>query len=267
MSEQHAEFYHSPLAASTYDLLTAQANPQVQGDVAFYLDCAHRFGGPVLELGVGTGRVAWPLVEVGFAVTGLDGAPPMLAEARRKGAARPAEQRARLRLEQGDMAAFDLGATFALALIPFSAFQHLAEPAAQRACLARAHRHLQPGGHLVLDVFDPWLDRCVPDAITPNPDREARDPVTGQRICRRSIRRQNDPLRQLILETFRIELFAADGTLLASQDGTHALRWACRQEMRYLFELTGFAVVAEYSDFERAPPAYGQRQIWVVRRG
>ena len=43
------------------------------------------------------------------------------------------------------------------------------------------------------------------------------------------------------------------------------LRWTHRQEMRYLFELTGFEVEAEYSDFHRSPPAYGREQIWLAR--
>ena len=44
------------------------------------------------------------------------------------------------------------------------------------------------------------------------------------------------------------------------------MRWTYRWEMRYLLELTGFEVVAEYGDFRGSPPAYGQEQVWVCRR-
>ncbi len=66
------DFYNSGLVIRTYDLLTEQANQQISGDIAFYLDYARRFGGPILELGVGTGRVAWALAEAGYEVVGLD---------------------------------------------------------------------------------------------------------------------------------------------------------------------------------------------------
>jgi len=42
------------------------------------------------------------------------------------------------------------------------------------------------------------------------------------------------------------------------------LRWTYRYEMRYLFELAGFTVVAEHSDFKGSPPRYGAEQVWVV---
>ena len=82
------DFFASDLVVATYDLLTEQANQQIAGDVAFYLDCAKRFGSPVLELGVGTGRVAWALAEAGFDVVGVDRSKTMLDAARRKAEAR-----------------------------------------------------------------------------------------------------------------------------------------------------------------------------------
>lgn len=259
------DFYDSELVVATYDLLTEQGNPQINGDRAFYLDCAARHGGPVLELGVGTGRVAWALAEAGYSVVGLDRSAGMLRAAERKGAALPAATRARVQLTQADIADFDLDQRFPLALITFSTFQHLAAAEAQRACLASVHRHLQDGGRLVLDLFDPLLDACVPGAPSPNPDRQAIDPSSGDLLRRRSIRRVNDPSSQSFLETFRLERFDPSGRLLAQADATHHLRWATRQELRYLFELCGFEVEAEFGDFQRGAPAYGRRQIWIVR--
>ena len=61
-------------------------------------------------------------------------------------------------------------------------------------------------------------------------------------------------------------LLAASGEVIAETETSFVVRWACRQEMAYLFELSGFEVVEQYSDFDRAPPVYWKRQIWVVRR-
>ena len=259
------DFFDSDLVVATYDLLTEQANRQIAGDVAFYLDSAERYRGPILELGVGTGRIAWPLAQAGHEVVGLDRSRAMLDAAKRKASTYPDAVGKRLLLIEADIASFDLDLPFPLALMPFSTFQHLARPEQQRACLTNIRRHLQPGGRLVLDVFDPVLDACVPGAATPNPDREAIDPENGHTLRRRSIARTNDPLNQTFIEIFRLERFDGSGRLLASEDATHHLRWATRQEMVYLFELAGFEVEAEYSDFAGGAPAYGKRQIWIIK--
>ncbi len=260
-----SDFYDSDLVLATYDLLTEQANQQIAGDVRFYADCAERFGGPVLELGVGTGRIAWTLAEAGHEVVGIDRSKGMLEAARRKGFSRKADATHKLELIEADITAFELDRRFSLALMPFSTFQHIAIPQQQRACLACIHRHLEAGGRLVLDVFDPILDACVPGAPTPNPDREAVDPVTGHILRRRSIARANDPLNQTFVETFRLERWDPAGNLLESDDATHHLRWATRQEMTYLFELCGFDIDAHYADFDQSTPSYGRRQVWIVR--
>ncbi len=258
-------FFQSDLVVATYDALTEQANQQIAGDLTFYTDCAKRYGGPVLELGVGTGRVAWAIAESGHPVLGLDLSEKMLAAAKARGERHTEEVRGRVDLRLADMTDFELDRRFALTIIPFSAFQHLTTPALQRACLTSIRRHLVRDGRLVLDVFDPLLDACVPGADSPNPDREAVDATTGDRFCRRSIERVNDPLSQTFKEVFRLERFDDAGTLLESQEAVHHLRWATRQEMLYLFELSGFEIEASYSDFERHEPCYGRRQVWIVK--
>ena len=54
-------FYAGGIAVRSYDLFAV--SPATAGDIAFYVTCAKRFGSDVLELGVGTGRVALPLAE------------------------------------------------------------------------------------------------------------------------------------------------------------------------------------------------------------
>jgi hypothetical protein len=85
-------------------------------------------------------------------------------------------------------------------------------------------------------------------------------------VVRRVLGRLNDSLRQMFTERLRIEESDEQGRTIASEETSWSFRWVTRQEMRYLFELTGFEVVAEYSDFFRSPPAYGAEQLWVVRK-
>jgi SAM-dependent methyltransferase len=257
------EFYRGGIAVQTYELFITGA--ATAGDIQFYCDCARRFGGDVLELGVGTARVAIGLAEAGYNVTGLDLSPAMLEHARHKVAGMPPSVAERLTFVQGDMSAFDLGRTFPLILVPFRAFQHLLEPAAQRRALACMHRHLAPGGHLVIDLFDPRLEFCLPEAPPLEAECEALDPATGHRIRRTIVARANDPARQLIHERMRLDVIDGAGRIVATEETSWALRWTLRQEMTWLLELCGFQPVEQWSDFHGAPPAYGKEQVWVAR--
>src|SRR6185503_10941179 len=93
----------------------------LDGDVEFYLAQARKMGGPVLDLACGTGRVAFPLAQAGFDVTGVDRAPAMLEVARTKLRASPLKN---LRFVRGNMARFSLGRRFRLTIVAYRAFQH-----------------------------------------------------------------------------------------------------------------------------------------------
>ena len=68
----------------------------------------------------------------------------------------------------------------------------------------------------------------------------------------------------MVRETLRLEELDGAGQVVASEETSWALRWTPRQEMAYLFELCGFDVVAQFSDFRESPPACGREQVWVV---
>jgi SAM-dependent methyltransferase len=256
-------FYAGGIAVQTYELFITDTS--TAGDIEFYCECARRFGGDVLELGVGTARVAIALAEVGFNVTGLDLSPAMLERAWQKAASAAPTVAERLTFVQGDMSAFDLGRAFPLILVPFRAFQHLLEPAAQRRALACMRRHLAPGGHLVIDLFDPRLEFCLPGAPPLEASSEVRDPATGHHVRRTIVARANDPVRQLIHERMRLDVIDDAGRIIATEETSWALRWTLRQEMTWLLELCGFQPVEQCSDFHGSPPAYGKEQVWIAR--
>ena len=125
-----------------------------RGDIEFYLDLARRAGGPVLELGCGTGRVLLPIASEGIPCTGLDVSPRMLEALRRKDAPPT------LRLACAPMQDFDLGEVrFMLIYAAFRVFQHLYTEEDQLACLSCVRRHLAPGGSFAFDVFSPLAER------------------------------------------------------------------------------------------------------------
>jgi SAM-dependent methyltransferase len=256
-------YYSDDLAVRTYDLLNGGG--ALAGDIEFYIDLARRFGTSVLELGVGTGRIAIPLASAGCTVTGLDASKAMLDVAAAKITNLPGATAARIRLMLGDMREFDLGEKFQLVLIPARAFQHVLEPAMQRNTLVAVRRHLARGGHLVIDLFDPRLDYCLPDAVLSEPHSEILDPSSGHIIRRTTLARANDPLRQTFSERFLLEVVDRSNQVVTKEETSWSLRWTYRHEMAYLLELCGFEPIEQFSDFGGAPPAYGREQLWIAR--
>jgi SAM-dependent methyltransferase len=140
---------YDELIARTYDSVYAAVRDP-SGDVAFYLQLACETGGPVLELGCGTGRTLIPIARAGIGCVGLDASPAMLGVFR--------EKMPEIELVEGDMRSFDLGRRFRMITIPFRGLSHLLDVEAQVGCLACVKRHLMPGGVFAFDVFDPKLE-------------------------------------------------------------------------------------------------------------
>jgi SAM-dependent methyltransferase len=266
MARSSSFYQSSGLNAETYDARTVVEAAPVEGDVEFFLRRARETDGPILELGCGTGRIAWELARAGFQTIGQDAAPAMLELAEAKREDMPEEDRKRLRFALGDMADFQIEEMFGLIFSSYRTFQVLTTPEDQRRCLQCVHRHLRPGGRFIANLFDPRLDWCVPGAPLMPQVSTVPHPVTGHGVRAEVIEHVNDPLRQVLTETWRFTELDDSGKVLRQEDEVLTLRWTYRWEMRYLFQLSGFEVEAEYSDFHESPPAYGKEQVWVVRR-
>ncbi|MDB5423728.1 MAG: hypothetical protein JWQ29_1144 [Phenylobacterium sp.] len=199
------------LSAAFYDAVTG-ADARLAGDIDIYAKLAPS-GGSVLELGAGTGRVAFALAGRGFHVTGVEIAPSMLAQAQAKRAALDPEVAARVTLRRGDMTALDLKQTFDLVVCPYFTLAHVPAGAAWRNTFATAARHLEPGGYAAfhLPLLEP-MRAPAPD----NPDLPVMDqPLEGGRrlqlyVRERSFRETIGRLDQVIEYVER----AADGAVL-----------------------------------------------------
>jgi len=119
--------------------------------VRFWQEFARREGGPVLELGCGTGRVVVPVARTGVAVVGIDRSEPMLAYARRR--ARRLAVASRPRLVRGDIRALPFDdRSFSGVMAPYGILQSLTKERDLAATLAEAARVLQPGGTFGIDL-------------------------------------------------------------------------------------------------------------------
>jgi SAM-dependent methyltransferase len=230
-----------------------------RGDVAFFVEMARQAGGPVLELGCGTGRVLIPTARAGVEIVGLDVSRAMLAVCREKLLQEPADVQARVHVVQVDMRAFVLGRTFHLVTVPFRAFQHLLTVEEQLLCLERIRGHLVPAGRLILDVFNPSLRRLVDDRYLVEPEQEP--PFTmpdGRRVVRESRLVSRDLFRQ----TLDVELSYTVTTPGGREERlVHLLpvRYFFRFEVDHLLARSGFVVEAVYADYDQNP--YGTKDL------
>ena len=161
--------FFNDITPLVYDLQFAADAP----DVAFWVEQCRAWGGPVLELGCGTGRVSIPLARDGFEVVGVDWAEPMLAVARRRLKAEPMPVRRRVRLLPADMRDFRADTTFACAIIPASTFSILLTREEQEKTLGNIHACLREEGRLGFDVriFDEWIQSGrLPPTRSVSPD-------------------------------------------------------------------------------------------------
>ena len=147
MTEKETHLYDD--WADIYDRVYADLNH----DVPFYVQQALASGGPVLELGSGTGRVALALAAAGIEVHGVDVSPRMVQRAQEK--AEAAGLADACRFQQGDMRTVRLDKRFPLVIMPFRSFQNMLSVDDQRAALATVKAHLEAGGCLAFDVFAP----------------------------------------------------------------------------------------------------------------
>jgi SAM-dependent methyltransferase len=122
-------------------------------DVEFYVAQARKRGGAALELGVGTARLAIQLARAGVETWGVDTSGHMLRAAEANVSSESPEVRARLHLSLGDAVDFSLPQRFNRIYFPRSSFDHILDPARQRAALLNVRRHLAPGGVYVFDLY------------------------------------------------------------------------------------------------------------------
>jgi len=142
-------------------------------DIAFFAEIVLRRGGPVLDLGCGTGRFSIPLAQGGLEVVGLDISGNMLQAFGRRLQAYGPEIRNRIRLIRADMRRFSLRQKFACAVCSSNTLLLSGDESAVEKTLLRTAEHLQSGGVLVLDVAA--IDEEIISALARYPAEEAPD--------------------------------------------------------------------------------------------
>lgn len=231
-------------------------------DLGLYVGLAERWGGPILELGCGTGRVLAALAGRGHHVVGVDRSEAMLAAARDRLAREGLLSR--VRLVSADMRHLALRDRFAWAFCAMNSLMHLTSLEDQQAALEAARRHLRPGGHLVLDLTNPdpaWMLEPAEKIVRVG---VLEDPQTGTLVVRQVLQRA-DPLRQVLHLVYIYDEVGPEGAVRRILLPL-CLRYLFPVEAQLLLERVGFTVEAIYGSYEMEPfDATGDRMVFVCR--
>ena len=207
-------------------------------DVPFYVELARDTDGALVELAVGSGRVAIPLAEAtGRPVLGIDTSPAMLAQARERAEAAGVE----LELREGDMRDLALDEPAGLVYCPFRGLLHVPTWADRRRVFERVAVALRPGGRFAWNAF------AFDHAVAAKLDGEHRDEPVPHSLG-------------YAVGDNRIDI-TLDGS------GTSSLWWATKNEWLGLIDVAGLEVEALYGGFDRRPFDDDSREyVWVTRR-
>lgn len=229
-----------------YDRIADLYDPwsvSVTEDVEYYRAVALASGGPVLELAVGTGRIAVPIAKAGVPVIGVDESPGMLAQARAYAEQEGVTELVDLR--RGDMREPPVDERVPLVIVPFRSLLHMPDEEDKLRVLRAAAGVLAEGGKFVFDVFAPspediaethgrWLER-EPGIF------ERADWDESSRTLTLSVRGQSDAATAF------------------------TLHWLSATEWRGLIDRAGLEVEALHGWFDGRPFEGGEDMIWHCR--
>jgi SAM-dependent methyltransferase len=229
------------LWAADYD---AGANPDPEPAVDFLAGLAE--GGPVLELAIGTGRVALPLAARGLVVEGVEASPEMVARMRAKPGG------AQLPVAIGDMADVPVTGPFGLVYLVFNTLFNLVEADRQADCFRNVARVLAPGGAFVVEAF-------VPDPADFDRDEQVQVRAVTEDSATIRVHRYDRAAQRFIRQTIT---FDSDGVHLKP----FAMRYCWPDQIDRLAGRAGLRLAERYADWHRRPFDAGSRDHISVYR-
>ena len=233
--------------AQYYDLL----HNGLTEDIEFVATLAEETGGPILEVGCGTGRMLLPLARLGHQITGVDVSEEMLAIARDRLASERKGVQDRVSLQQFDFADIRLDKQFGLAIIAYNTLMHVG-PAELAYCLGNIRRHVWQGGALFIDVdnpadvHDPGQDGLLLlDRTVYNPERDE--------IVALTVSSTGDGENQTRDTVWIVDASPAAGGLLERTVARSTLHYYFAHQLQQILETAGFNLIGQYGDYDQRP--------------
>ena len=234
-----------------------------RANLAFYVDAYLGAAGPVVELGVGDGRIAVTAAARGRDVIGVDLSTSMLALCRER--ALRADVVERLRLIQADFRSFPLDEPAALIALPYHSLGHVLALEEKRRVLEQVLQQLRPGGQFIFDDF-----LVTPDLIAHmrRVQLRAEYRAAGGADTLLWVTSLVDEAGQTMRVVTWEDQLDEQGVLAERRYRRLSLSWLTPAQARELLDASGFIIEACYGDFDRTPFADGtaHEQVWVARK-
>ena len=234
--------------AERYDIFY-EAAPE--GELEFYLNAIDRCDGTVLELGVGTGRIAIPAAAMGHDIMGIDINRPMLDRACLKSAAAPLS--GKLDLVEADMSKIDLPRkNFSLVIIPAHTLALVTNERGQSETLMRCAEHMAPNSTLIFNLFNPSDDLIYGDTgetfllgVVEDDENGVRHVLTGTNDF--------DTTRQVNRCTQVIETLNTEGETIDREELQVLFRYLRHDQVNEMLEKAGLEATEVFGDFDGSP--------------
>jgi len=224
----------------------------IKFDIPFYIEYAHQYQSPILELACGTGRLIIPLAKAGLDIYGVDLSNNMLEVCRKAIHQKPFEHRVHLFL--ADMVRFNLPRKdFHLAFIALRSFMHLLSKIDQLDCLQRVYDHLQPQGKFIISVIAPDPEKLAQSPSDVFTVRHEFDLPNGHHVLRKERLVQHDRVNQVRHFEFKFQEFNTAGRLVRERVVPLKTRYLFRHELHLLLETVGFQITEVYRDYNKNP--------------
>ncbi len=248
--------------ADIYGIWTASAEA-TRVNLGFYVEAYLAAEGPVVELGVGDGRIAVEAATRGRDVVGVDRSPAMLELCRAR--AERAGVRDRLTLIEADFRTFVAPEPAALIALPYHSLGHLTSLAAKHAAVRHIYGQLRPGGRFVFDDFV-----MTPERIERMRRVQLRAEYTspeGHDTLLWVTSLVDEPAQSMRVVTWE-DTLDAEGVLTRRRYRTLSLSWMTPAQAAGALENAGFAVEACFGNFAGTAfdPATAEEQIWIARK-
>jgi len=219
-------------------------------DIQLYAELAEEYGGPIIDIGCGTGRVMMPLARAGYEVHGIDNEKAMLDRAETYRTQFKLDPK-KMILHYGDVLNYKLDKKFALVLVPYNGMMHFHSQEAQLAVLQKLREWVDDEGLLVLDLPNAGEVFASQDTSAMTLERTFLEPETGHIVMQQSVSFL-DRVSQLFKVTWIYDEITSDGTVKRTF-APLMLYYYFYSEMRLLLEKAGFEVEAVYGDVDYAP--------------
>jgi len=224
---------------------------RMRKDLPFYLARAREGGGPVLELGAGTGRVTAVLARDGFDVTAVDLSDAMLTRAEARFARIAASARGAVRFVRADMVDPGVRGRFGTVLVPFRSFNHLYTIDRQLSALRSIRRRLADDGLAVIDLWNPDHTELRETAGKVQVSYERKHPRRGTRVVQRFKVECDVPAQMAYLDYWWDEYRGK--RRISRSHAPMRWRWFGRWEFVHLLARAGLRPVRVHGDFRGGP--------------